>query len=319
MKKNLICLTIDTDPDGFSGPAVNRHSLQFNALDMMRDFSQLLLASDYLKDWHVPVTWFVRADDQIQCAFGDPMYLFHRFEDMFVQAVEHGHELGWHPHLYSIHHDKPSVVEIADEIAACEQIGRIWQHVQKGPEPIVCFRNGEGWHTALTLNFLEEIGILYDSTAIPGRRRDDGHPLDWERCANHPWFPDPADIQKSIRTRSILELPMNTWLVNAPYDTRPKLRYMAPSVHQHIFAQSLANWNSNAQSDSDLNVWILICHPDELVPLTGPDRLFSGSTDSLFRNLSMLARCIQNQGDQVEFVSLRTAGEQWKSLMEGSL
>lgn len=316
MKTHLICLTIDTDPDGLSGPTVNRQRLEFNALEQLRKLPAWLHSSQHLKDWHIPVTWFVRADDQIQQAFGDPMDIFHRFENLFSQAADLGHELGWHPHLYTINPHNPTHVEIASETIACDQIVRVWQHVQKAPNSIVCFRNGEGWHTPATFDCVEKLGLLYDSTAIPGRRRLDGHPLNWQHSENQPWFPSPIDIQRPIRHRPLLELPLNTWLVQAPYDAEPKLRYMAPGVHPQIFAQSLVKWNAGSLAASNLHVWVLICHPDEIVPLRGPDKLFARSPDSLCRNLRMLACHLQNQGHQVEFVSLRNAGERWKSLLE---
>lgn len=316
MSRHLLCLTIDTDPDGLSGVTVDRGSLNFDSMDHLRTFPDQLLSAGSLADYCIPITWFVRADDQIHHAFGNPLHIYERFESFFSHAVDLGHELGWHPHLYTIDPMNRNKPVISNEIDACEQLNRAWEVVRNGPHYPLCFRNGEGWHTEATLACIEAFGILYDSTAIPGRSGIGDHPMNWEGTVNHPYYPDLGNIRKSAAKRSLLELPMNTWQVEAPYDEQPKLRYMAPSVHESIFESSLSHWQFDRSMD--LHVWVLICHPDELTPLLGEDLLFSRSTESLCRNLRRLVNHIETHGDTVRFVTVSKAGQCWKNALEAA-
>lgn len=316
MSRHLVCLTIDTDPDGLSGVTVDRESLTFDSMDHLRTLPELLHSTSSLVDYRIPITWFVRADDQIRHAFGNPLHIYERFESFFRHAVDLGHELGWHPHLYTIdpmNQDKPV---ISNEVDACKQLTRVWEDVRNGPHYPLCFRNGEGWHTEATLNCIEEFGIIFDSTAIPGRLGGGDHPMNWQGAANHPYYPDLRNILNSSASRPLLELPMNTWQVEAPYDDRPKLRYMAPSVHESIFKSSLSRWQFDRSLD--LHVWVLICHPDELTHLLGEDLLFSRSTEALCRNLCRLVNHIETHGDTVEFVTVSKAGQCWKNALEAA-
>jgi len=175
------------------------------------------------------------------------------------------------------------------------------------------FRNGEGWHTPETYATIERLGFRCDSTAIPGRSGGSGHPMNWEGAPNQPYFPAAHDLCRSGPLRTLLELPMNTWLLQAPYDSVPRTRYMNPAVHPHLFANALKNWeNAFAVSSAEVSIWVMIFHPDEVLATLADDALYSRSTKALCSNLIMIAETLLHLGHDVEWVTVSAAAEHWR-------
>ena len=48
----------------------------------------------------IPVTWFVRVDNQIADIYGRPGHLLETHRDLFERLRARGDEIAWHPHLY---------------------------------------------------------------------------------------------------------------------------------------------------------------------------------------------------------------------------
>jgi hypothetical protein len=313
MARFLISLTIDADPDGLSGPCVNRAASQWDGLAAAFSLPDILAVSHAGALHAVPVTWFVRADDQIGEFFGCLEYLLHRFARPWEQMRQIGHELGWHPHLYTRQPDGEYC--LAEGHAAREQLERNFDAVVSAGLDSAVFRNGEGWHSALTYETVERLGFAIDSTAIPGRFSGGGHPLDWRGAPSQPYYPRFDNLCASGPRRPLLEIPMSTWMVRAPYDTAPRLRYLNPAVHEAIFDGSLEGWQAQPES-RDLYVLVLIAHPDDFCPLSGPDHLYGRDPRVLVRNLEALVGHIVSAGHKAEFMTLTRVAEQWKASLE---
>jgi hypothetical protein len=309
MARHLLCLTIDTDPDGLSGPVVNRSAQTWDSMEAARQLPDVLAAAPELHGAAVPITWFIRADEQIEQLFGSSCELLERFGPFWQQVQAHGHELGWHPHLYVREPD--GLYRIADPTAACEQLARVWEQLTCAGFRSALFRNGEGWHHPRTYTQVERLGLRVDSTAIPGRTGGNGHPLDWTGAPNRPYYPDPNDLRRAGPPRPLLELPMNTWHLQASYDAAPRLRYMNPAVHEELFAQALDGWH-RAEAGRSVSVWVLVLHPDEIWPAAGPDRLYARSSHALAQNLARLASHLGT----VEFATLSGAAQRWRWAQE---
>ena len=103
MTKHLLCLTIDTDPDGLSGKVTNRQTLKWDGLKSLQNLPELLKS--------IPITWFIRADGQLESILGCATYLVEQYETLWTYVRDAGHELAWHPHLYrqSKPEDEPTV------------------------------------------------------------------------------------------------------------------------------------------------------------------------------------------------------------------
>ena len=106
---------------------------------------------------------------------------------------------------------------------------------------------------------------------------------------------------------------MNTWLLQAPYDAAPRVRYMNPAVHSHLFRSAVANWERACESArADLNIWVMIFHPDEVLAGQGVDALNSRSVPDLCRNLLLITDALRRLGHEFEWTTVAEAGERWR-------
>ena len=137
--------------------------------------------------------------------------------------------------------------------------------------------------------------------------------MNWTGAPNQPYFPLSDDLCRPGPERRMLELPMNTWQLQAPHDSSPKIRYMNPAVHPHLFANALKNWeNACNVLPSDLLIWVMIFHPDEVLATQGDDALYSRSTQALCTNLASLAESLCRLGHDFEWVTVSDAAERWR-------
>ena len=137
--------------------------------------------------------------------------------------------------------------------------------------------------------------------------------MNWLGTPNRPYFPDSHDIRIPGSERPLLEIPMNTWHVQAPYESQPQIRYMNPAVHESLFANALDNWEAAIKNgDASLYVWVLIFHPDEVMPIPTTDFLYAHSRQALYRNLLAMIARVQRIGHSFEFVTLSDAAARWK-------
>ena len=310
MKRHALCLTIDTDPDGLSGHVPDRQSLQWEGLENLRDIHGRMGALRELRD--IPITWFVRADGQLESVLGSATYLLETYSEFWAHVDNQGHELGWHPHLYRQKNRGDTAVIIADPVEARDELERLWEKIRGSFRPS-SFRHGEGWHSPETYATVERFGFRCDSTAIPGRKGGSGHPMNWEGAPNQPYFPQFDDLRKPGPERSLLELPMNTWLLQAPYDSAPRIRYMNPAVHPHLFAGPLTHWEHVCKDAStEFCVWVLIFHPDEVLSGQKADALHARSMNEMCRNLVSMTECLQRLEHGFEWMTVSKAAQQWR-------
>ncbi|MGA1988806.1 MAG: hypothetical protein ABSG72_21235 [Candidatus Sulfotelmatobacter sp.] len=315
MKRHLLCLTLDTDPDGLNGRIPNRQSLEWAGLEQVQRLPEVLSGVAGTPG-PVPMTWFVRADGQLESILGNAAYLLETYETFWTKVKKAGDEVAWHPHLYRQEKPEDAAVIITDPMQAQDELERLWSILKTILAP-TAFRNGEGWHTPETYATVERLGFLCDSTAIPGRTGPQGHPMNWTGAPNHPYFPDADDLCKPGPERSLLELPMNTWQLVGPHDDAPRVRYMNPAVHPHLFANALKNWeNAGNVSSADLNIWVMIFHPDEVLATQGGDALYSRSMQALCRNLVAIADSLRRMGHEVEWVTISEAAKRWRGLQQ---
>jgi len=308
MKRHYICLTIDTDPDGLSGVTTNREAISFEG------FGQLLTLSDRLEEFfknQIPLTWFVRCDSQLEHHFGTPLYLLEKYRPFFEAQQVQKNDIGWHPHLYRQGINGTEI--ITETAAAADELERLHGFFSGSFFRPVLFRNGEGWMQPALMNLLERMGILVDSSAIPGKT-DDAFPLrSWTGSPNHPFYPRIDDHTLPGPERKILEVPMTSWMLKASYDSAPRIRYLNPAVHNELFESGLKNMVSAGQ---DLNhscyVWVLIFHPDEVMNQKRKDMLYSFSMEDMMMNLHRLKEHLSRNGNEVQFVNLTTAASAWK-------
>jgi len=309
----LLALTIDVDPDGLSGTTVNRRALSWGSLARVDELFDVLDDIGARIDARIPITWFVRADGQLRDAFGGCGWLLENQRKLWVTAARRGDELGWHPHLYRCgDDDEPEL--ITSPSAAVDEIERLWNELADYDffKP-VSFRNGEGWHCPETFAAVERLGFEFDSTAIPGRRAAAPHPMDWTDSPNRPYYPSATNLRRAGAARDLLEMPLNTWKIQAPYDAAPRVRYINPAIHEQLFEAGLESWEAAQRgSQDDVQAWVLVLHPDDAL-VSSNDQLYARSPRAMGENLARFYRRAARIADRVEFTTLSRAGRRWKA------
>jgi hypothetical protein len=130
---------------------------------------------------------------------------------------------------------------------------------------------------------------------------------------NQAYFPSSSDLRQAGPQRPLLELPMNTWLMQAPYDAAPRVRYINPAVRPQLFANALQNWeNTRNFSPFELHIWVMIFHPDEVLPSQGEDNLYSRTAAALCSNLACFQDSLHRAGIDMEWVTISQAAERWR-------
>lgn len=311
MTHHLVCLTVDTDPDGSCGKTVDRNARGWRSLDLALGLPEALGIA--LRSAPIPMTWFVRADGQLRRWFGGSAYLLHAYGDLWDRVVRQGSELAWHPHLYKAEPRTGETVLIDDACEACDELCGIWGELGEASFAPVSFRNGEAWQSKEILATIEALGIRNDSSAVPGRRGGNGHPMDWMGTPTTPYFPDREDIRRPGPFRPILEMPMSTWTLRAPWDSEAVTRYINPAVHEVLFVDALERLRrAQTGEPGGLRVWVLVMHPEEVAPATQRDGLISHSVDAVLANVRRLCESFERAQETWTFSTLRDAAARWR-------
>ena len=311
MAKHHICLTIDCDPDGLSGNVINRNANSWESLNYLAHLNEELSANFKCK---IPITWFLRIDNQIKETFGSSLYLHEKLNIFWKNNTQYGNELAWHPHFYTKDHNKETIIMV-DQHELSDSMDYLWEDICKEKLLFTSFRNGEGWLNSLILDKIEKFGFLVDSSALPGLFRTDGHPMNWENTPNHPYYINSTAIETPQKESTIIELPINTWLTNTTYDIRPRLRYMNPAIHHHLFKEAVLLWKKNVIKLNQNNFfWVFILHPEEIMNKGKRDLLYAHSRSVMYENLHFFNKIIHEMEDNFEYTTLATAGEKWKIL-----
>jgi hypothetical protein len=240
----------------------------------------------------LPVTWFFRADSLIFEQFGDCLAIFDKFARFIEQAMADGHEIGWMPQAYARASTGINYEDLTTTHAALTRAARAPSSVRMGN----CFHDNQ------TMRLLSELGIKVDSSAMPGRAKDDlGWRMDWLATPARPYHPSVADYrQPGLPQLDILEVPLSVRPLQAHYDKAPLLRYLNPCMFRDLFWQNL---RATIASSSSL---VCIFHPDEAVAPrgSGGHPLVAYSKAELAFNLQELIAESSRMGRRISFHKL---------------
>jgi hypothetical protein len=155
---------------------------------------------------------------------------------------------------------------------------------------------------------LDRMGLAIDSTAVPGRyRNDESRQFDWRPTPNRAYHPSREDFRipgngSSLR---LLEVPMTTSPVFADYDKAPVRRYLNPTFHEHLFLEGLQAYLARLSDEVEHDL-VLIFHPDELLPRE-PNGLHNFGWETFCRNLNVLTELLAASHHQPRFCRLSEA------------
>jgi hypothetical protein len=247
--------TVDVDNDGMTA-ADERNTLVWNSVAEVPRIAAVFARHD------VVATWFVRADNQLSEVYGDAAWLLHEHDRMWSDLRRDGHSIGWHPHVVT--HDQTGFfVAETDDSRCAVALRTIYKSLSASGFPFAASRIGEAFHGNESMRALADLGITIDSTAIPGRRRDDAsRRFDWSGTPNRPYRPSAADYRvHGTPALPIIEIPMTSVPVKAPYDSRPLLRYLNLAYREDIFNAAFQRHIESLEEGEHVVVTIL--HPEE--------------------------------------------------------
>lgn len=267
-------VTLDVDQDGV---VHDDRGLSFDSIAEIPRIAELFAARG------VRATWFVRADGQIADAYGTPAHLLEQHDALWRSLASAGHEIAWHPHLYRRVADGAYVPE-TDPVACAEQLERLHEALTAAGRTFRVVRIGESFHSNQTMHAVDRLGYRIDATAIPGRGRADADRVfDWEPTPNEPYHPSVADYRvPGNPALRILEVPMTTVPILAPYDAAPLRRYVNLAVHPGMLRPGLGAFLGNGA-----RVLATILHPDEVRPQKA-HALLSNSLETVRENLDFI-------------------------------
>jgi hypothetical protein len=289
----LIAVTVDVDNDGLS-TADERNQLSWRALELIPSIADIVHAHC------LPVTWFVRADAQLRDIYGHASYLLDHHGALWRQLRDQGDEVGWHPHLYSAGSDGIYGPE-SDTALLLKQLRVTHAELRKQGHKFASVRIGEAIGNNAIMHTLAELGLRVDSSAIPGRRRNDkSRTFDWSISPNAPYRPSVSDHRvPGDATLPIVEIPMTVFRVQAPYDPAPLPRYANLAYRPAIFAEAMARWFDSVADHSADFVLTLILHPDEVMAQPQDHPLYARSLDALQSNIDAVMKIAQSRRFEV--------------------
>lgn len=277
-----ILLTFDADSDYFDNSIAEYGLLQWRGIE--EGIFKILNVLSSIKDSFgnsCKVTWFVRADNQLLTIYGDAAYLLKKYNTLWRQCSSRGDEIGWHPHLYRLVNTVWQQETNEEELDSllCQSIRAVRD---AGYRP-VSSRIGESYCSNGILESLSALGILCDSTAMPGRiRKDSQRSIDWEGTPQTPYFPSRKDYRHPGESRvDILQVPMSMVSVKASYDEQPLRRYVDLSFFHEALRSGLKQFLPEA------SLLVSITHPSCVVPdvISSPHGLLSFQIEELRKNL----------------------------------
>jgi hypothetical protein len=182
------------------------------------------------------------------------------------------------------------------------QAERIFLHALKDSYDFKSVRIGETLCSNALMNRLSAFGMLVDSSALPGRRN-------WETTPNHPFYPSKKDHKVPSGSRldglPILEVPMTTMLLRAPYDKNPVLRYVNLSFKSDLFREGLNGLAASIGEGTGAFFLVTVTHPDEVGNRGRTHQLYSFSLDSVRENIEAIFGEAESAGHRLVSITIK--------------
>ncbi len=285
----MLALTCDTDTDLFD-PSVQTDSREScpHWEGVARGIPLMIKAVNRAAaryQYHPRFTWFVRVDQQVGHYYGQQSYLLDTFVTLWDSCRENGDEIAWHPHIYHLDGNGEWVAEQDDE-RFCASLRDSHTKFVEVSGRATASRIGEARFSNRTAETLDELGVLCDSSAMPGRwRHDDARVFDWRNTPSHPYHPSVADYRvPGSKRRCLLEVPMTMVPIKAEYDAQPYMRYVDLSFRHELLRDGLA---------------AVLAAGDLLVSMTHPSGVLS---DIVKQRHGLIGFSIENYRRNVDFI-----------------
>ena len=315
MKKLNVALTFDTDDDMFD-PSFLADSICHNTsptfssfldhAEEIRDTVQDVLCAF---DKVIPLTWFVRCDDEILHHYGEAEYLVNKKSIFLNDEIQSGSQVGFHPHLYKIDLYGNRSRKISD-FELCDQFERNTHAFYNAfPDEKKIVRIGEAFACNALFERIEKLKFEADASAMPGRyRKDQYRSLDWLGTPYRPYNPSIKDYRiasnSTFDRRSFVEIPFTMLKLKCYYDTQPISRYVDLSFHHQLIRRQLENLDVNAE------YLMTMTHPAGIFPKykMRDHGLVGFGLDNFRKNLFNLVRFSNEKKIEINFVTVSDLG-----------
>lgn len=283
-----MAMTVDVDPDyydsSFSKTSQTEHMSWRGVSQGLPRLRQLQSDHELLRA--LKITWFVRVDDQIGHYYGDVAYLIDRYRDFWEDSVARGDEIALHVHLYRL--NNRSWIQDNEPITIEDQLSRAFEAMAHRGFIPESSRIGDAFQSDVVMRCLDQLGLRVDSTAMPGRKRnDDDRRFNWEETTPFPYHPSRYDYSKSgEHSLDILEIPMSMLKTKTSYDTIPIKRYLDLSFHNEVLDIGLKELMDSSE------ILVTMLHPSGLLNdiVNEPHGLVAFKEEALVQNLESVFR-----------------------------
>jgi hypothetical protein len=303
---NLL-FTIDVDNDGVEDD--ERTTLTWKSIEIIPRIKELF------ESLNLCLTWFIRADNQLKEVYGSSAYLLQKHHQLWARLQATGDELGWHPHLYGYCASSKKYVADTDQESCARKLEETRSELLGHGFAHSSVRLGEGFHGNTTMRTLAELGLKVDSTAIPGRvRNDESRSFDWGPTPNKPYYPSAGDYRVPATDDSlkILEVPMTTMPIKASYDRDFLIRYINPAYHHENFKAGLdRSFDSLFPPGESESFVTLILHSDEVSAQGRAHPLYSFSLETVRKNIAYLLEKLEAKGLKHRSLRLQDVPGRW--------
>tara|TARA_Y100000588_G_scaffold392903_1_gene506640 strand:+ start:578 stop:1549 length:972 start_codon:yes stop_codon:yes gene_type:complete len=303
-----VVISVDLDNDFIESPRESEDAtaLRWDGIKkgVPEIIDKLLVATERMGA-PIRFTWFFRSDSQIQVLYDSHTYLLDKYSDLWNGRWEID-EFAWHPHLYRIESGRWVQETRPEELI--EDLCKSHQSLSKRLGKIYSSRIGECYHSNDIMKTLDELNIQFDSTALPGRVRNDQlKQIDWEGTPDYFYHPSkydyrvPNDVDEHFR---LIEVPMSMLTIKAPYDKTPLRRYANLSFHPKLLREDLEKFVAENR------YMISIIHPFEILPSISeqsgfsPHPLISYSVSDLVENIKNIYGFCEQYKKQLKFIRL---------------
>jgi peptidoglycan/xylan/chitin deacetylase (PgdA/CDA1 family) len=294
----FVAVTVDIDNDGLA-LSNERNRLSWRGLEKVPEIAETVHRAG------LPATWFVRADPQLKMQYGAADYLLDHHADLWRGLRADGDEIAWHPHVTHVGAQNSHEPE-HDDARYAAALRKTHAELTALGHQFTCARLGEAFGGNACIRTLADLGLRADSSAIPGRRRDDGaRYFDWTGTPNHPYRPATDDYRTPGRPAvPILEVPMTVMPVHHPAEPHPLPRYVNLAYRPSIFSEALERWFQEI-TPTDETFLTTIVHPDELIAENPPHPLYAFTLDALRTNVAQLLAAAEKR--KIDIVGLTVA------------
>mgnify|MGYP000155005825 CR=1 FL=1 len=281
-----IFLTIDVEGEWTVFPSEQRQFDVEKIISNLDILDNLLLeAQDYFSE-RIPITWFIRCDASVRINLGNYNGLLNILEDFIQRKLEQGDSFGIHPHLYPADTGR-EIYSMRDEEIE-DQLSEAFASWESFfGEKAKYSRIGEAKMNNFIANQLNLYDIEIDSTALPGRtRNDNGFDFDWKDTPSKPYKPCKYDYRitskKDENNYNFLEVPFTMIPIKGPDDKEIINRYFNLSFKHKIIDKALLSHDIPEEI-------VCVLHPHEIVCKEGRKHgIISYNKNSFIRNIDNL-------------------------------